>query len=47
VIPGFKNVKQVEDNLGALEVPGFTAQELTRLQEFYVKEVHANIRGAY
>lgn len=47
VIPGFKNVKQVEDNLGALDVPGFIAEELTRLQEFYVNEVHANIRGAY
>lgn len=47
VIPGFKNVKQVEDNLGALQVPGFTAEELTRLQGFYINEVHANIRGAY
>jgi aryl-alcohol dehydrogenase-like predicted oxidoreductase len=47
VIPGFKNVKQVEDNLGALDVPGFITEELTRLQEFYVNEVHANIRGAY
>lgn len=47
VIPGFKTVKQVEDNLGALEVPAFTAEELARLREFYVKEVHENIRGAY
>lgn len=47
VIPGFKTVKQVEDNLGALEVPTFTDEELARLREFYVKEVHENIRGAY
>ncbi|MBU9719971.1 MULTISPECIES: aldo/keto reductase [Bacillaceae] len=47
VIPGFKNVKQVEDNLAALEVPNFTEDELKKLQEFYKQEVHENIRGVY
>ncbi|MUK87719.1 aldo/keto reductase [Ornithinibacillus sp. L9] len=47
VIPGFKSVKQVEDNLQALQVKGFTANELERLIDFYQTEVHEHIRGAY
>lgn len=47
VIPGFKNVKQVEDNLGALEVPSFTDDELEKLKKFYQEEVHEHIRGKY
>lgn len=47
VIPGFKNVKQVEDNLAALDVPGFSEAELSKLREFYLAEVHGNIRGPY
>ncbi|WP_435922911.1 aldo/keto reductase [Paenibacillus sp. DYY-L-2] len=47
VIPGFKNVRQVEDNLGALEVPSFTNEELERLREYYRNEVSGHIRGAY
>ncbi len=47
VIPGFKNVKQVEDNLGALRVPAFSAEELAKLSDFYQAEVHQHIRGAY
>jgi aryl-alcohol dehydrogenase-like predicted oxidoreductase len=47
VIPGFKNVRQVEDNLGALSVPAFTNEELAKLSDFYQKEVHEHIRGAY
>lgn len=47
VIPGFKNVRQVEDNLGALEVPAFTQEERKKLANFYLDEVHAHIRGAY
>jgi aryl-alcohol dehydrogenase-like predicted oxidoreductase len=46
-IPGFRSVAQVEDNLGALEVPAFTEAEHQRLQSFYQQEVHENIRGAY
>ncbi|MFF2446359.1 aldo/keto reductase [Neobacillus sp. NPDC058068] len=47
VIPGFKNVKQVEDNLGVLKVPSFTEDELTKLQNFYLEEVENYIRGPY
>jgi aryl-alcohol dehydrogenase-like predicted oxidoreductase len=47
VIPGFKNVAQVEDNLAALEVPSFTPEELARLTKFYRDEVHSHIRGGY
>jgi aryl-alcohol dehydrogenase-like predicted oxidoreductase len=47
VIPGFKNVKQVEDNLAAFDVPGFSEAELSKLREFYLAEVHGNIRGPY
>ncbi|AZK45290.1 aldo/keto reductase [Paenibacillus lentus] len=47
VIPGFKNVRQVEDNLGTLQVPAFRPEELERLQAFYRSEVAEHIRGAY
>jgi aryl-alcohol dehydrogenase-like predicted oxidoreductase len=47
VIPGFRSVEQVEDNLQALHVKGFSKDELQRLKGFYEKEVHAHIRGAY
>jgi aryl-alcohol dehydrogenase-like predicted oxidoreductase len=47
VIPGFKNVQQVQQNLSALEVPGFTAEEQARLHAFYENEVRPNIRGPY
>lgn len=47
VIPGFKNEKQVAENLGALQVPHFTEEELNQLEEFYQLEVKENIRGPY
>jgi aryl-alcohol dehydrogenase-like predicted oxidoreductase len=47
VIPGFRNVAQVKDNLKALKVEGFTENEMNRLAQFYKDEVHGNIRGAY
>ncbi|MDC3424405.1 aldo/keto reductase [Aquibacillus sp. 3ASR75-11] len=47
VIPGFKNVKQVEDNLKALEVKDFSKEELDRIAAFYQEEVHSFIRGGY
>lgn len=47
VIPGFKNVKQVEDNLKSLDVPPFSEEEMKKLQDFYLTEVHQNIRGVY
>ncbi|EES74579.1 oxidoreductase, aldo/keto reductase family protein [Paenibacillus sp. oral taxon 786 str. D14] len=47
VIPGFRNVRQVEDNLGAIDVPSFSKEELERLALFYQNEVAQHIRGAY
>jgi len=47
VIPGFKNIEQVLDNLGALNVPSFTEEELKKLESFYDQEVHEHIRGSY
>jgi len=47
VIPGFKNTKQVQQNLEALQTPGFSQEERQRLREFYVERVRPNIRGPY
>lgn len=47
VIPGFKTVAQVMDNLEAEKVPSFTTEELDRLAAFYDEKVHAHIRGVY
>ncbi|MGT2828805.1 aldo/keto reductase [Streptococcus hillyeri] len=47
VIPGFKSIKQVDNNLESLEALPFSPQELERLSDFYWKEVHSHIRGAY
>ena len=47
VIPGFRNVRQVEDNLAAQRVRAFSEEERGRLREFYRERVHAHIRGAY
>ena len=47
VIPGFRNVKQVQDNLAAVNEKGYTTDELARLEEFYWTKVHQHIRGAY
>ena len=47
VIPGFKNPKQVEDNLGALKTAPFSQEELERLRNYYNEEVKPHIRGGY
>jgi aryl-alcohol dehydrogenase-like predicted oxidoreductase len=47
VIPGFKNIDQVKQNLKAVEVPDFTKEEMEKLKAFYEQEVHGLIRGAY
>jgi aryl-alcohol dehydrogenase-like predicted oxidoreductase len=47
VIPGFKNSAQVLDNLGALQVPSFSAEDHNRLSAWYQENVHAHIRGSY
>lgn len=47
VIPGFRNVKQVEDNLKAIEAKKFSLKEMNQLKDFYDNNVHEHIRGAY
>jgi len=47
IIPGFKNVKQVEDNLLALDTKPFTSEEQEKLQRFYNEKVKDFIRGPY
>ncbi|WP_138420116.1 aldo/keto reductase [Aquibacillus sediminis] len=47
VIPGFKNVKQVEDNLQAIDVKGYSQAEMERIAQFYQEQVHDHIRGVY
>lgn len=47
VIPGFKNVEQVEDNLGAVSITGFSKEELKEIEVFYKNQVAQHIRGAY
>jgi aryl-alcohol dehydrogenase-like predicted oxidoreductase len=47
VIPGFKTVGQVEDNLQAAEVHSFSSEEQQRLASFYEQEIHPHIRGPY
>ena len=47
VIPGFRNVKQVEQNLQAVDAAHFSKEEMEKIKEFYEKEVHEFIRGAY
>lgn len=47
VIPGFKNERQVEDNLGTAQTPAFNEEELARLQSFYEDKVKDYIRGPY
>ena len=47
VIPGFKNTRQVEQNLRALHTPSFEQAEQERIKSFYEEEVKQHIRGVY
>jgi aryl-alcohol dehydrogenase-like predicted oxidoreductase len=47
VIPGFRNSRQVEDNLEAQKAKSFSADEMSRLRKFYADSVHPHIRGTY
>lgn len=47
VIPGFRNEKQVKDNLGALGVKDYTVEEMKQLKTFYQENVRDYIRGVY
>jgi aryl-alcohol dehydrogenase-like predicted oxidoreductase len=47
IIPGFKNVKQVEDNLSALDTKPFSVEDQNEIQSFYQEKVKDYIRGPY
>ncbi|MBF6979158.1 aldo/keto reductase [Aerococcaceae bacterium zg-BR22] len=47
VIPGFKTVEQVRDNLSSQFVAPFSEKELLTLEQFYQEKVHSFIRGNY
>lgn len=47
MIPGFKIVKQVEDNLAALATKPFSAEEQEAVERFYQESVKDFIRGPY
>jgi aryl-alcohol dehydrogenase-like predicted oxidoreductase len=47
IIPGFRNGKQVADNLNAIETPPFSKDENDQLQSFYQEKVVDYIRGPY
>lgn len=47
IIPGFKNVQQVKDNLAARETQSFSEEEHQKIQQFYQEKVVDYIRGPY
>ncbi|WP_026692543.1 aldo/keto reductase [Peribacillus kribbensis] len=47
IIPGFKNVKQVQDNLSALETKSFSEDEKQKIQSYYETKVKSFIKGPY
>jgi aryl-alcohol dehydrogenase-like predicted oxidoreductase len=47
IIPGFKNERQVVQNLQALNEKPFTKEELASIEKFYREEVKDWIRGPY
>ncbi|TCN28077.1 aldo/keto reductase [Mesobacillus foraminis] len=47
IIPGFKNEKQILQNLESLSEKPFTEPELAALREFYEENVKNHIRGPY
>jgi aryl-alcohol dehydrogenase-like predicted oxidoreductase len=47
IIPGFKNEKQMKENLLSLSENSFTYEEHERISQFYNEKVRDFIRGAY
>ncbi|MEH7180080.1 aldo/keto reductase [Neobacillus vireti] len=47
IIPGFKNVNQVMDNLTALDTKPFSLEEQKEIQRFYQEKVRDFVRGPY
>jgi aryl-alcohol dehydrogenase-like predicted oxidoreductase len=46
VIPGFKSVRQVEQNLAAATVKPFSREEIDRLAAFFRERVRPHVKGA-
>lgn len=46
VIPGFKSVRQVEQNLAAASVKRFSREDLDRLATFFQERVKPHVKGA-
>jgi aryl-alcohol dehydrogenase-like predicted oxidoreductase len=47
IIPGFKNQKQVADNLEAIHTKSFSYEEMKMLENFYHEKVNEYIKGPY
>ncbi|WP_456274663.1 aldo/keto reductase [Bacillus sp. AK031] len=47
IIPGFKNLKQVQDNLSTLDTKPFSVEEQKQIERFYHEKVKDSIRGPY
>jgi aryl-alcohol dehydrogenase-like predicted oxidoreductase len=47
IIPGFKNQRQIETNVQALEARPFSLEEQNQLEAFYKEKVERLIRGVY
>jgi aryl-alcohol dehydrogenase-like predicted oxidoreductase len=47
IIPGFKNQKQVADNLEAIHTKPFSLEEMKMLENFYHEKVKEYIKGLY
>lgn len=47
IIPGFKNQKQVADNLEAIHTKPFSLEEMKMLENFYHEKVKEYIKGPY
>ncbi len=47
IIPGFRNIEQIDENLKALNEKRFTDIELNKISRFYIENVESFIRGPY
>lgn len=47
VIPGFKTVGQIQENLDSMNVKPFTVEDRQKIEDFYYQSVKQYIRGAY
>ncbi|MEK3890127.1 aldo/keto reductase [Bacillus sp. FSL K6-3431] len=47
IIPGFRNIGQIDENLKALKEKSFTDIEMNKISRFYQENVESFIRGPY